>query len=464
MLRDRHEPVDLFALVPQLGLEFEPQLAQLDQLLDDDQIFARVRDDLGRRYPLTRVHGRNSTPVEVILRMLVVMRLYSWSFEKTEYFVNDSLVLRQFCRVYLERVPDDTTLIRWAKLVGPETLQKLNDRAVELARSRKVTRGRKLRVDTTAVETAIHYPTDSGLIGDGVRVISRLLRRAKGVLGEAASQLGGAFPSRVRTIRKLSQQLHRIARRKRQQGREALEAAYTKLIETAERTGAQGQRVLEALKRSGRKAAEALAVRVGEFLPRLTQGIDQARRRVLQGESVPAKDKLLSLFEPHTQIIPRFKAGKPVEFGREIRLDEVEGGIISGYAILEQGGGQDQAYLKDSLEAHHRHFGCAPDLVTADRGMASAANEQLARQAGVKQAALPCVGRASPARRQEEKQRWFRRGYRYRAGIEGRIHVLRRDYGLNRCRYHGESGMGRWVGWGIVAHNLSQIAEAGATK
>ena len=114
MLRDRYEPVDLFALVPQLGLEFEPQLAQLDELLDDDRIFARVRDDLGRRYPLTRVHGRRSTPVEVILRMLVVMRLYRWSYEQVEYFVNDSLVLRQFCRVYLEKVPDDTTLIKWS--------------------------------------------------------------------------------------------------------------------------------------------------------------------------------------------------------------------------------------------------------------------------------------------------------------------------------------------------------------
>jgi IS5 family transposase len=464
MLRDRHEPVDLFALVPQLGLEFEPRLAQLDELLDDDQIFARVRDDLGRRYPLTRVHGRRSTPVEVILRMLVVMRLYGWSFQKAEYFVNDSLVLRQFCRVYLEKVPDDTTLIRWARLVGPETLQKLNDRAVELARGRKVTRGRKLRVDTTAVETEIHYPTDSGLIGDGVRVVSRLLRRAKGVLGEAASQLTGAFRSRVRTVRKLAQQLHRIARRKGQQGREALKAAYTKLIETAERTGAQGKRVLEALKRSGRKGAEALAARVGEFLPRLTQGIDQARRRVLQGEAVPAQDKLLSLFEPHTQIIPRFKAGKPVEFGRKIRLDEVEGGIISGYAILEQGGGQDQAYLKDSLATHRRQFGRAPDLLAADRGMSSAENEELAVQAGVKQVALPRVGKATAERKELEKGRRFRRGYRFRAGIEGRIHSLRRDFGLKRCRYHGSSGMGRWVGWGIVTHNLSRIAEAGAAR
>jgi transposase, IS5 family len=190
MLRDRYEPIDLFALVPQLGLEFDPQLAQLDRLLDDDEIYACVRGDLARRYPLTPVHGRRSTPVEVVLRMLVVMRLYGWSYERTAYFVNDSLVLRQFCRVYLEKVPADTTLIRWANTIGPETLHRLNDRAVQLARAGKVTRGRKLRVDTTAVETEIHYPTDSALIGDGVRVLSRLLRRAKGVLGEAAAGLG----------------------------------------------------------------------------------------------------------------------------------------------------------------------------------------------------------------------------------------------------------------------------------
>ena len=173
--------------------------------------------------------------------MLVVMRLYGWSYEQAEYFVNDSLVLRQFCRVYLEKVPDDTTLIRWANTIGPETLQALNDRVVQLARSLKVTRGRKLRVDTTAVETDIHFPTDSGLIGDGVRVVSRLLRRAKAVLGEAASGLEEAFRSRVRTVRKLSQQLHRIARRKGEQGREALKAAYGRLIADGQADRGPGQ-------------------------------------------------------------------------------------------------------------------------------------------------------------------------------------------------------------------------------
>ncbi len=465
MLRNRYNRTDLFALVPQLGLRFEPQLEQLDRLLDDDEIVERVRDDLARRYPKTRSRGRPSTPVEVILRMLVVMRLYRWSYEQAEYFVNDSLVLRQFCRVYLEKVPDDTTLIRWANTIGPETIERINDRVVQLARSLKVTRGRKLRVDTTAVETDIHFPTDSGLIGDGVRVVSRLLRRARVALGEAASALKEAFRSRVRSVRKLSQQLHRIARRKNEQGRAALKAAYGRLVATAKRTGAQGRRVMEALReRADDPGARRLAERLEEVLPRLKQGIGQAERRVLKNDPVPSPEKLLSLFEPHTQVIPRFKAGKPVEFGRKVRLDEVEGGIITGYSVLEKGGGQDQPHLADSLSNHDKQFGRAPRLLAADRGMSSAANERLAKEAGIKDVALPHVGKASPDRRAEEKARRFREAYKFRAGIEGRIHVLRRDYGLKRSRYHGERGMGRWVGWGVVAHNLSKVAEAGSGR
>src|SRR5512135_1042645 len=334
MLRDRYDPIDLFALVPQLGLQFEPQLAQLDRLLDDDPIFARVGADLARRYPLTPVHGRRSTPVEVILRMLVVMRLYGWSCERTEYFVHDSRGLRQFCRVYLEKLPDDTTLIRWAHTIGPETLQQLNDRVVQLAQRLKVTRGRKLRVDTTAVETNIHYPTDSALLGDGVRVLSRLLKRAQTVLGKAAKSLGpGVFRSRVRTVRRLAQQWHGIARRKGAEARDALKAASGHLIDTARRTGAQARRVLRVLTRRTRPPAQRLAQGIGMVLPLLIQGIQQASRRVLDGEAVPASEKLLSLFEPHTQIIPRFQAGQPVEFGRTLRLDEVEGGIVTGYQI-----------------------------------------------------------------------------------------------------------------------------------
>jgi IS5 family transposase len=461
MLRNRYGRTDLFALVPRLGLRFEPQLEQLDRLLDDDEILEAVRAAMARRSPRSSSRGRPSTPVEVVLRMLVVMRLYAWSYEEVEYFVNDSLILRRFRRVYLEKVPDDTTLIHRANATGPETVEQISDRVVQLARSLKVTRGRKLRVDTTAVETDIHYPTDSGLIGDGARVVSRLLRRAGAAPGEAAPGLKEACRSRVRTVRRLSQQLHRIARRKGDEGREALKAAYGRLVATAKRTGSRGRRVLEALRRRGDDpGASRLAERLAEVLPRLTQGIKRAERRVIEGDPVPSGEEPVSLFEPHTQVIPRFKAGKPAEFGRKLRLDESEGGIIVGYGVLEKGGGQDQEHLGDALAGHRRKLGRAPRLLAADRGMASAENERLAKQAGVKHVALPHVGKAPPERRAEEKGRRSREGYRFRAGIEGRIRALKRDFGLRRCRYRGGRGFGRWVGWGVVAHNLAKVAGA----
>jgi transposase, IS5 family len=136
MIVDRYDPINHFELVPKLELQFEPELAQLDELLDDDALFERVKADLARRYPNSARLGRHSTPVEVILRMLVVKRLYNWSYQQTERFVNDSIVLRQFCRLYLESVPDDTTLIRWANVIGSRTVRALNERAVELARDR----------------------------------------------------------------------------------------------------------------------------------------------------------------------------------------------------------------------------------------------------------------------------------------------------------------------------------------
>ena len=142
MLIDRYPPVQLFALVPKLLQDFEPVLQQLDRLLEDDAMFRALKGDLARRRPHSLNLGRPGTPVEVILRLLVVKRLYGWSYEEVERFVGDSLVLRQFCRVYLEKVPDDTVLIRWANTIGPEALQALNERVIQLARSLKVTRGR----------------------------------------------------------------------------------------------------------------------------------------------------------------------------------------------------------------------------------------------------------------------------------------------------------------------------------
>ena len=465
MIVDRYDSINLFELVPKLKLAMEPELTQLDELLDDDVLFERVKADLSRRYPNSGRLGRHSTPVEVILRMLVVRRLYGFSYEQTEHFVNDSIVLRQFCRLYLEPAPDDTTLIRWANLIGAETVAALNDRAVELARSLKVTRGRKLRVDSTVVETNVHPPTDSRLLGDGVRVISRLLRKAKKALpAEVAESLGKeAFRTRNRSVRRLSQKLHRIALRKGEKAKEELRDAYRKLIAVARASCAQAVKIEEVLQKHTYPRAGRLAERLEHFVPLVERGIDQAVRRVLEGEQVPATEKILSLFEPHTMIITRRKIGKPREFGHKILLDEVEGGIISRYEILKDVG-REHPHLPESIEAHRRSFGRVPELLAGDRGLYSVENERLAQEAGVKRVVLPKSGRASKERQRYEKQRWFRRGFRFRAGIEGRISVLRRSYGLGRCLEHGEEGMGRWVGWGIFVHNLAKISEKQAAR
>jgi IS5 family transposase len=203
--------------------------------------------------------------------------------------------------------------------------------------------------------------------------------------------------------------------------------------------------------------AQRLVQRFRHFLPLVGQAIGQATQRVLQRAIVPAAAKLLSLFEPHTQVIQRHKAGHPVEFGRKLWLDEVDGGIISRYVVVAHPG-QDQPYLAGSLAGHQERFGHPPWLLAGDRGVYSAPHERLAQQAGVQRIVLPATGKPSADRRRQERSAWWRRGFRFRAGIEGRISVLRRRFGLDRCREHGEVGMDRWVGWGVLAHNVAKIA------
>jgi transposase, IS5 family len=198
-------------------------------------------------------------------------------------------------------------------------------------------------------------------------------------------------------------------------------------------------------------------------MPLVEQGITQAARRVLEGEQVPAPEKLLSLFEEHTQIITRQKMGKPREFGRKVLIDEVDGGIISRYEILSESG-SERLHLPESLRVHQERFGGAPFVLAGDRGLYSAENEKTDQQTGVKHVVLPTNGKPSEKQKRHEKQRWFRRGFRYRAGIEGPISVLNRAFGLDLCLDHGEEGMERWVGWGILAHNLRQISRTQASR
>jgi IS5 family transposase len=223
----------------------------------------------------------------------------------------------------------------------------------------------------------------------------------------------------------------------------------------------QAEQVQALLTRPG--AAARLRRELERVLPLVERTITQADRRVLRGEGVPARDKLLSLFEPHTAILRRGKARQPTEFGAKVVLDEVEGGLVTRYTVCA-GNADDALSLPDGLVHHQRCFGRPPDLLAGDRHFYSGENCRLAHAAGVRRVVLPKRGQPGRGDAAREQERWFRRGHRFRAGIEGRISVLKRRFGLRRCRYHGVAGLERWVGWGVLAHNLRTISRTVAQR
>jgi IS5 family transposase len=450
MLIDKHEADNILNRIPGLTIKMSPELTNIDQVLDDDELFNMIRNDLAQRHPRTLTAGRKSTPVEVIVRMLAIKHLYDLSYEQTEMQVADSLVLRQFCRVYLQAVPDQSTLFRWANLIQPETLQAFNGRILNLAIDSKLTRGRKFRTDGTVVETTIHHPTDSRLLADSVRVLGRTLTRAKVLLGTRTELTKETFRNRTRSAKRAARKIAGLSHR----GRVQLKPYYQRLVRITRATIRQAEQVLTEMTTQAVEQGQGLMETLRTFMPRAQQVLDQTVRRVFSGERVPAEEKLVSIFEPHTDIIRRGKPNKETEFGHKVWLGEVEGGFITQYQVLD-GNPADERQWPPMLDRHVQQFGQAPWQASADRGVHSADNEAYATKLGVKRVILPKPGRKSETRRKHERQRWFWRGRCFHAGVEGRISVIKRKHGLSRCRNRGRVGFERWVGWGIIANNLT---------
>jgi transposase, IS5 family len=211
------------------------------------------------------------------------------------------------------------------------------------------------------------------------------------------------------------------------------------------------------------RLAPRLLAQFDRFLPLVQRGMQQARARVLDGQPIPSTAKVLSLFEPHTRVVKQRKLGAPVEFGRQVMLDEVAGGIVTRFHVLAD----VESECHQALPAVWHHcalFGRPPRVVAGDRRLHTKGVEQTAQGLGVTHVVIPRTGPLSAAQRAREHARVWKRRYRWRAGIEGRIHSLRRDYGLARCRSHGQIGLERDVGWGVLASDLRHIAVAQARR
>jgi transposase, IS5 family len=439
----------------------EDWMRHADRLLEDPAIVAAVYEALAKRRPNSRTRGRPGAPAEVVLRLLVLKHMRNWSYSVLEREVRANLVYRDFTRVGGAKMPDAKTMGRWGTALGPQVIKQIHDRLVQIARASGVAEGRRMRLDTTVVETNIHYPTDSSLLGDGVRVLTRTMQRITRIAGAAGTKLR----DRSRSIKLRALEIARAARG-RAPNRTKLAQSYRKLLEATGRVVGQAKRfaaeIRRGVKRSadqpGQAALEALGQELDKMTPLVRQVMRQTRARIFGGDH-HAAGKIVSLFEPSTEIIRKGKAGKPTEFGKVVKLQEAENQIVIEYAVYDRRP-SDGDLLLPAIATHEARMGRTPHLVAADAGFYSAANEAAAKAKGVKRVCIPNRATKTPERRREQKKRWFRNGQRWRTGCEGRISVVKRRHGLNRSRYKGDDGMKRWVGFGIIADNLVNLGRA----
>jgi transposase-like protein DUF772 len=440
----------------------EDWMRHADQVLADEQIVAAVYEALARRHPKSRSRGRRGTPAEVVLRLLVLKHIRNLSYGALEREVRANLVYRDFTRVGGSKMPDAKTMGRWGLAIGPQVLGQIHDRIVQIAQDKGIVTGRRMRVDTTVVETNIHYPTDSTLLGDGVRVLTRAMRKITDIVGAVGTKLR----DRSRSVKLRLFEIARIARAKGPLNRDRLQQRYRRLLETTSRVVGQARRfsreISEGAKRSAdvlhQLALEGLRSELDRMVVLVRQVMQQARARLFRGDT-HFDGKIVSVFEPSAEVIRKGKAGKPNEFGKMVKLQEAENQIIVDYEVYARRP-NDADLLISAIATHRTKLGRVPRLVAADAAFYSGRNEAAAKAIGVKRVCVPNRSSKNPERRREQKKRWFRNGQKWRTGCEGRISVVKRRHGLNRCRYKTHVGMQRWVSLGVISDNLINIGRA----
>jgi transposase, IS5 family len=441
------------------GVRLEPMLEAISKFLDSQHgMIERVRRDLvcGLKKPRK---GRRGLTARQVLCSLVLMRVKNWDYRELRERIADGVTLRQFTDFYCDPVPKHDAFNRGFNRLTPQTLKAVNDMVVQAAVALGLEDGARLRVDTTVVETDIHHPTDNTLLWDVVRVVTRLIGR----LAKAPEmrRIRG-FRDRRRSARRRMYEIQRMTTRQRQGARQT--ATYRELIGIAEEVVASARTTLDKTSKLHSKSLlaamkiDALRNEIAHYCGLGERVIDQARRRVLDGEQVPNTDKIYSIFEPHTDLIKRGKVRTPVEFGHKVFLAESAKGLITQYEVLK-GNPTDEVHVAPSLRRHRRAFRRAPELYAGDRGFFSEQNLTACVQGTVKTVCIPQRGGSKTPQRQAcERSQAFKQGQRFRAGIEGRISVLMRGRGMKRCRTEGIERFTLFVGAAVLANNLMILA------
>lgn len=421
----------------------EKILKKMDSVLNQNQqIVETVHADLTRGNHSTGACGISA---EQILRTAVLRHLKHYSWRELAERLNDGICLRWFTRFYSAVIPHYTTLQKAIQSISDQGWSQINELLIQFARDRKIEKGRSLRMDTTVVESNILYPTDARLLWAGIRVLTRIMNRVR----LARPELSFGYANRTRKSRRLCYQITMVKGPKADKIRRKL---YRRLIKAANEVFEMGVQCVHQMPEDDDQYEQ-----LDYYLTAMSVAIDQCERRILKGENVPADEKIVSIFEQHTDIIRRGKSRSPAEFGHKVFFATGKSGLVTQYDVL-RGNPGDNELLADCLVKHKQQYFKAPYNLSGDRRFFSEDNEKKAARAGVVRISICKPGYRSKARRQFEKERWFKTLQRFRAGIEGIISGLMRGVGLKRCIWKGWESFQKYVSIGVFTFNLKKVA------
>jgi IS5 family transposase len=427
---------------------FKPskKLKKMSAIIDNNpDIIAAVHADLTEGSSKSGSHGMSA---ERIVRCAVLKQYKQYSYRELWERLKDGVSFRWFTRFYSDPIPHYTTFQKAIKCIKAETWTRINEVLISYAQEKKLERGKSLRVDTTVVQSNIAYPLDSRLLWDSIRVLTRLMERSRQALPEIN------FAKRTRRAKKLC---YRIVMAKGPKANHNRKRFYKDLIKVAHEVFHMGERCLGELSKHPQCKTSPLLDQLDHYLTLSAVAIVQCERRVLKGEKIPSSEKIVSIFEDHTDIIKRGKTQSPTEFGHKVLVSTAKSGLITQYQVF-QGNPDDAHMIPDILSNHQNQYGQAPKSLCGDRRFFNADNERKAYQSGIEKVSICKPGYRSKDRKQIEKERWFKTLQRFRSGIEGIISTMMRSYGLKRCLWKGWESFQSYVGLSVVTFNLQKIA------
>jgi transposase, IS5 family len=447
-MREKRDPqMSLFHVIPRN--EIGKELEAISQIIDENHgIFEQVQRDLiGMKSAQT---GRTGMTAEQVFRCAILKQYRNLTYEELSFHLEDSMSFRAFAKLRMGQKPSASTLQENVKALSETTWEAANRMVLEYARRKGIEKGRTIRLDSTAVETDIHYPTDSSLLMDGVRIITRLLIAGK----ECSPTPAYGFADHRRVAKK---RWIKILNSKKESVRIK---CYRDLLEIAMRVRGYAMEAIEVL--DGFSSADlletirarGLAENLRQVVETFDKVMDQTRRRVLEGKKVPAGEKVFSFFETHTDIIE--KGNRETTYGHKVFVVGGESGLILD-CMIERGNPADSAMFLPLLDRQQGLYGKAPRQVASDGGFASYDNLIKAKGKGISDVSFS--KRKGISVLDMVKSSWVYKKLRnFRAGIEANISVLKRAFGLTRCTWSGWAGFKQYVRSAIVSYNLLTLA------